>query len=155
MYIHLTFNLTSKNHIETVSMLGSNGGATVTVLPVNADRARLIYCYQKLCSNYARLKIKIADPISSQCLTTNALWACRSAIFECFWIGVGIGIGPGINWRLGLISCEHDVFVYSWPAVSRGAFPYDKREHQPACAVVVHRPDAHPHCHWNLADETP
>lgn len=38
-------------------------------------------------------------------------------------------------------------------AVSRGAFSHDEREHQPARPVVVHRPDAHPHRHWHLADE--
>lgn len=40
-------------------------------------------------------------------------------------------------------------------SVSRGAFPYDEWEHQPACPLVVHCSDAHPHHYWNLADEAP
>lgn len=40
-------------------------------------------------------------------------------------------------------------------AVSRGAVPHDEREHQPACPLVVHRSDAHPHRHRHLADEAP
>lgn len=42
------------------------------------------------------------------------------------------------------------LFTVSWRAVS-----HDEREHQPACSLVVHRSDTHPHHHRHLADEAP
>lgn len=40
-------------------------------------------------------------------------------------------------------------------AVPRGEVPHDKREHQPAGAVVVHCTDSHPYPYRDLANEAP
>ena len=43
-------------------------------------------------------------------------------------------------------------FFSLFSAVSRGAFPSDLGEHQPACVVVEHRSDPHPPRHRILAN---